>query len=186
MDIDYQKFERDALSLLEDYGFVEFPIDVFALAKKAFNVKFIKFSSLSQEDIEKLKNEYNISDGFTFIDYDSNERIIYYDDKVTYARQRFTIAHEIKHLFYNERISSEKCEKEADYFAKCLLASKCLIIKYNMKSENEIATNFELSLEASEYHLRGINNRRKRYGCLLETYEKEFLANNKVILKKIE
>lgn len=76
MDIDYQKFERDALSLLEDYGFVEFPIDVFVLAKKAFNAKFIKFSSLSQEDIEKLKNEYNISDGFTFIDYDSNERII--------------------------------------------------------------------------------------------------------------
>lgn len=51
-----------------------------------------------------------------------------------------------------------------------------------MKSENEIATNFELSLEASEYHLRGINNRRKRYRCLLESYEKSYSETKKIFL----
>lgn len=35
---EYTQLEKDAQALLIDYSFVEFPIDVFALVKQAYNV----------------------------------------------------------------------------------------------------------------------------------------------------
>lgn len=46
---EYTQLEKDAQTLLIDYGFVDFPIDIFALAKKAFKAEIVKYSSLSRK-----------------------------------------------------------------------------------------------------------------------------------------
>lgn len=184
--IEYDQLGKDALNLLIDYGFIKFPIDVFDLAIKAFGAKIIKYSSLEKEKLGKIKGYDETKDGFTVTEHLSDGTIrytIYYDDKSNPSRQRYTIGHEIKHLFYQEENPSKKDEEGAEYFSKVLIAPKCLIIKNNIKTVNEIENVFGLSYEASYHHLNGINNRRKRYGNELFDYEQNFINDMNSMLK---
>ncbi|MEW6624832.1 MAG: ImmA/IrrE family metallo-endopeptidase [Bacillota bacterium] len=64
---------------------------------------------------------------------DKNNKLIGINSTLTYGRQRFTVAHELCHLFYHENFESVVCakdldknkdplEKEADMFASYFLA----------------------------------------------------------------
>lgn len=184
---EYSQLEQDALCLLVDYGFIEFPIDVFKLAKQAFNVEFIKYSSLDKEVLEKVKGYEATKDGFTVFHKYSNgttKYSIYYQDSMNDYRQRYTIGHEIKHILYNEEEPSEKEETAAEYFSKVLIAPKCIVIKENLKTVEDIVNRFELSYEASHNHLKGINHRRYTFGDSLFEYEVDFINDIKEIKKK--
>lgn len=182
---EYTQLEKDALNLLIDYGFVNFPIDVFELAKKAFDAQLVKYSSLKKKKLVSIKGFDTTKDGFTIVEFmsDKSKRyIIYYDDKCNIYRQRYTIGHEIKHILYGEENTTKKEEDGAEYFSKVLIAPKCLIIKNKIRGVEEIVEKYELSYEAATYHLKGINNRRFSYGEALFDYEQDFLNDMKVIL----
>jgi len=183
---DYAQLEKDALNLLTDYGFVNFPIDVFELAKKAFNAKLVKYSSLNKKELIKIKGYDATKDGFTVVEHMSNNSkryIIYYDDYCNIYRQRYTIGHEIKHIYYDEEDTLKKEEDGAEYFSKVLIAPKCLIIINKMNEVEKIVEKFGLSYEASTNYLKGINNRRAAYGNFLFEFEREFLNDLKEIIK---
>ena len=184
---EYTQLEKDALTLLIDYGFVEFPIDPFKLAKVAYDVEFVKYSSIGKKILKKIREYDATEDGFTVTHHMSDGSIrysIYYDDSKNIYRQRYTIGHEIKHIFYGEEDTIKKDEDAAEYFSKVLLAPKCLIIINKIRTKEEIVEKFGLSHEAAQNHLRGINNRIASFGEELFDYEKEFLKDMKTILKK--
>lgn len=184
---EYDQIETDALSLIMDYSNeCCFPLDIIEFVKKAFSVEVIKYSSLSKKEYEKIKENKCCENGFTVFEKMSNETYrykIFYNDKHNIYKQRYTIAHELKHIFYNEKNPNEHDEEGAEYFAKVLLAPKCLIINKRINTVEEIIQYFGLSKEASENHIKGINNRINSYGYQLFDYEKEFIGTMDEIRK---
>ena len=182
---EYTQLEKDAQELLINYGFVEFPIDVFALARQAYKADIIKYSSLPRKQLTKIKEYEPLNDGFTVFHKMSDETkryTIYYNDKCNVYRQRYTIGHELKHIFYDEETSKSKDEDGAEYFSKVLLAPKCLVIKKKINTPEEMVEHFGLSLDASRNHLNGINNR-IRHLVMIYLLMKKILW---MILKKLK
>jgi len=68
------------------------------------------------------------SDGFT--GREGDKYIIYYNDDpaIPAARKRFTIAHELGHYVLKHKVDGDKEEREANCFARNLLAPRLLAI----------------------------------------------------------
>ena len=76
-----------------------------------------------------------------FYQYFQRNNIIYLDERLTKAEQRFVLAHELGHMFLHKRanaifmdtrtqFNTDKFEKEADTFAMELLVSDAEIIEH--------------------------------------------------------
>ena len=177
---DFEKMDRIALEFLNDYQLYSFPLDIFKIVTDILNAKIVYYSSLNNEQLEYIKNKDPLDKGYTVVEHLSNGNIryiIYINDSNCLARQRYTLAHEIKHILCGEEKYNKDEEKLADYFAKILLAPKCIIIENNYFSQEEITSFFGLSLEASRNHLIGINNRINSYGFSLFDFEREYMNN---------
>lgn len=136
-----------------------------------------------KEIIERFKLEDNVisNDAFSF------GRVIMYDDEKPITRQRFSIAHEIGHIFlhqpvgatlYNREISpnDNPIEAEANVFASRLLAPLCVLNGLNVSSAEEIAKICNISSIAAEIRYKRLCEIRERdnnfkrirgYGCFL-------------------
>lgn len=183
---EYNSLEKKAMSLLLDYGFIHFPIDIFLLGKIAFDVTFIKYSELEKEKREYILSQRELEDSFTIFEHWSDESItykIYYNDSKNYYRQRYSIGHELKHIIYEEENPTEEDEEGADYFAKSLIAPKCLIIRKELESSEEIVSEFELGPEPSTYLFNTIQKRLKKYGRELFKFEAEFIEELEFLIK---
>lgn len=107
---------------------------------------------------------------------DGKNKIIGVNSKSTYGRQRFTIAHELYHLFFHENFSSIVCfkdlemnkdvkEKEADIFASYFLAPYEALVYFikeqlgknkqelNIEDVVKIEQNFGISRQATLWRL---------------------------------
>lgn len=174
---DYRLIDKTAIELRIDYGFLEEKLDVFALAKK-LNIHLIPYSYLSDEQKSKIGIlEDFLKDGFTVMRCISGkwEFYTFYDDSVSKYRQRFTIAHEIKHVIFLEKEPNQKQEDLADHFARYLLAPSFLVMKYVHLSPFDVSDSFDISFEAAMYALNGANNRIDYGYSKLEDYEEEYL-----------
>lgn len=172
---------RWALDVLSDYGFFRFPLDVFALAKK-IGMKPIPYSALTLKQYMALYHKYDMDLGFTvsrlengYIVYDT-----YYNDvDIREPAQRFTIAHEIKHVVAGDFLKSEPTERDealADFFAKSLLAPQVIIIQEGLSSPEEYVERFRISLQSAKYCFSATENRKSAFGeTFLFDYEREFL-----------
>ena len=134
------------------------PIDIFAVAENKIKNLTIVFMDMGNE----------VSGASSRLDDDT---IIFINSKQTYARQRFTLAHEIYHLRFNEGLitclnkSNDKIEKKADQFASCLLLPHGALSYYeqinNIKkwTIDEIITAeqyFQISHHAFMWRLRNL------------------------------
>lgn len=158
---DYELMNETAINLRMDYGFLKEKMDVFELAKK-LNITLIPYSYLNSKQIKKVKEfDELLKDGFTIIRQvnGKNEFYTFFDDSVNTYRQRFTIAHEIKHVVFCEKEPTQKEEDLANYFARCLLAPSFLVMKYIGSSPFSIAYLFDISFEAAQYALEGALSR---------------------------
>lgn len=174
--IDFDKMEIEALDVRMRYSLYDDYLDIENMLKSIFNISLVPYSSLS--DIKKeyafLCSETGFS-GYSFDQYGYLDATIYYNDYLPYPVQRLTMAHEFKHILFEETEPSIKDEALADYFAKCLLAPKIIIIINNIDNVETIMKNFGVSYTCSYFHLQGINNRIKKYGKEPMGYEKDFL-----------
>ncbi len=177
----YDKMTRLALDVLSDYGFFRFPLDVFALAKK-IGMRLIPYSALTFEQYMTLYHEYDMKLGFTiscpekgYIIYDT-----YYNDvDLREPTQRFTIAHEIKHVVAGDLLKRDLTENDealADFFAKSLLAPQAIIVQEGLGSPEEYVKRFRISQQSAEYCYSATENRKSAFGeTFLFDYEREFL-----------
>lgn len=97
-----------------------------------------------------------------FYQYFQRNNIIYLDERLTEAEQRFVLAHELGHMFLHKRanaifmdtrtqFNTDKFEKEADTFAMELLVSDAEIIEHPYLTIGQLARMTGYSEELLKY-----------------------------------
>lgn len=113
---------------VREFNVTEYPVDLLQIARRA-GIKVIKNSDVS----ELSEGEYGEC---LFLD---NKWYIIYDDTRTLEQMRFTVGHELGHIFLKHKEEHDrfmkhiedlkikhslKIERQADMFAMCLLSRK--------------------------------------------------------------
>ncbi len=151
----YDEIEREVYYVLEECEITDYPIDVFEIAKR-LHINVIPYSSLSPKELMEAMEQS--LDGYS--GYDMNpetglhQDFIYYNDRVGYQRQRWTVLHEIGHIVLGHHdmdIPYNLAEAEANYFAKYCIAPYPLINITECANPWEISDTFDVSFEASCY-----------------------------------
>lgn len=149
----YDEIDRKVYQLLMDFNPTGFPFDVVLLAEW-MGFKIYSFSSLSEQKRDYLLSDEKTSTGLHICDRRMDKPVfwIFYNDDVEKGRWYYTIGHEIGHIVLGHGSNPTlEQEVEADYFAKQLMAPRCLVVAKNMKSPKEIHSHFCLSWEAANY-----------------------------------
>lgn len=145
-------------------------------------------SLIKNTDVNELKdNEVGISL------HDGDGWYIIYDDTVQKERIRFTIAHELGHIFlghplrigYHTRvIDSDKpdVEREADIFASRLLMPACVIWGLNLHTADEIKQTFGVSYTAAQIRAERMKVLYERNKFLTSNLEKQVFENFKAFI----
>ena len=138
MTSDYARAVREAyrMRLKYDTGTLEFdPFLPISVEKKLLTCKystFIKMYGATPETHPQL-----ISDDAFTVDINGGSVICYNDSpNVNPARRRFSIAHELGHFALHHHRGYEYEEREADCFARNLLAPRLYAVVCNIPFEN--------------------------------------------------
>lgn len=163
----YSKPIQESITVLKDAGITQFPVDLAQIQHAYSNLfvirsylSFMKNTGLSREECEALLQS---EDGATVID-SFGRYIIYFNDKNSRLRNRFTLAHEMGHIFLDHHFEYgtpvldggeldgslyKRLENEANCFARNLL---CPLVSVNdLFSKHDIKINCWYDDEAEEY-----------------------------------
>lgn len=131
--------------------------------------------------------------------FDGTQWYIVYDDSASLGRKRFTVAHEIGHIFlghplvagFHARTTGGKLpqtENEANIFASRFLAPACVLWGLNVHTAADISRICEISKEAAEIRAKRMVELYKRNMFLTSPLEqrvyqqfKEFIDKHKII-----
>jgi len=114
------EINAEAISLRRHFGEdIDSPIDIFSLLHNSEDLTIVFYPMSNRVSGMCIKDKHN--------------KIIGINSTSTYGRQRFTISHELYHLFFHDNFGSIVCskdleknkepqEKEADMFASYFLA----------------------------------------------------------------
>ncbi|MFK4463262.1 Zn-dependent peptidase ImmA (M78 family)/RNA polymerase subunit RPABC4/transcription elongation factor Spt4 [Bacillus safensis] len=164
----YKKAEKKAHDLLKMCGANELPIKVKRLAKNFANLKIKKYTWYAKKwglTIDEVCEIANSEEGCCWYIKSKKQYIILYNDTVENdGRKRWTIAHELGHfmlkhneitgkaIFSRSSLSSEEYEvfeKEANCFARNLLAPAPVLRELKPSSPHFISEICNISYEAS-------------------------------------
>lgn len=145
----YKNVRDSAWQCLIDFNVSSLPVDLLQIANMA-NINVLKNSRVR----ELSGNESGVAI------LDGNKWYLIYDDASTIGRRRFTIAHELGHIFlghemvngyHGRSIATDKPqnEREADMFAARLLAPACVLWGLGLSSADEIAAACNISNAAA-------------------------------------
>lgn len=178
--------ELAALQCLAYNKISEFSVSLTTIARN-LSVKIIKNS-----DANELQPDES---GISLLI--GTEYFIVYDDTQSKGRCRFTIAHELGHIFLGHLLTGIKetravvskrpiIEQEADLFASRLLSPTCVLWGLGLKTPAQISKFCGLSYTASKircYQMQPIYKRNEYTMCDLEREVygnfKEFIDKNK-------
>ncbi|KXP04263.1 MULTISPECIES: ImmA/IrrE family metallo-endopeptidase [Tsukamurella] len=107
----------------------------------------------------------NAADGANFWDWRSKQWIILLNRADSWRRQRFTLAHEYKHIIdhpnrerlYHGTLADRHAEQAGDYFAGCLLVPRRLLKRAwgnGIQRQDDLARAFNVSEQAIRVRLR--------------------------------
>ena len=168
----YSKYQgsRDLTwQILLDNNVTCLPVKVGDICK-AMNVHIFSYS----RGREYIKNfdvyaRPDVNDGFA---YQNN---IFFNERCTLQRQRFTVAHELGHILlhngggvYNREPadSDNPIEREANVFASRLLAHACVLWGLGVTNAGQIAELCNISMQSAKFRMERLNKLYER--------EKEF------------
>lgn len=172
----YDYVNKKACEFLEEFNIKSFPFDIFNIIKLN-NWGICLYSELMEEyscDRETVIRCLGSKDGFTQIDAD-NYTIAYNDDKFLGNRIRFTLMHEIGHIYlkhledfesttlFRGCMSKEEnivLENEANAFARNVLVPTSILTQLKNKSYNSISRQFEITIPAARTRLTFYNTDR--------------------------
>ncbi len=172
----YKSARNASWQVLIDYNINCLPVKVSYIAKRA-DIKILKNSKY------KILNKNQI--GLSFKQAD--KWYIVYDDSVSTERARFTIAHELGHIFlghelllsrntiYNKEKPAE--ETEADIFASRLLSPACVLWALDLHNADEISKICNISYEAASYRAKRMKILYERNKFLLSPLERQVYKN---------
>lgn len=174
---DYHKAEHLAYKILSNFPYPTIPINVFAIASFYKNLRiksYSWFAQLNRISISEVIDFAQSESGCCYYNVAQKTYLILYNDTITSTGHiRWTLGHEfghflLKHNEYskdaiisrNSMLNSqyETYEKEANCFARSLLAPPNLISALNLRDYNDIADVFNLSPTAALNILSFISN----------------------------
>ena len=146
----YKNIRDASWRCLVDYKIDRLPVNLTSISRTA-DIKILKNSTVE----ELSPNESGIS---LYID---GKWYIIYDDENLPARSRFTVAHELGHIFLGHKLKKgyhartfdtrrPQVEHEADSFAARLLAPACVLWGLNLHTPEEISAACGISLTAAK------------------------------------
>lgn len=162
----YKNVRNAAWQVLIDFGVCALPVTVSDIAAAA------GINIVNNSDVYILSDRQM---GITVSD--NGQWYIVYDDTQTVSRSRFTIAHELGHIFLGHEIINghwafdPTAEQAADMFALRLLAPACVLWGLGLHSPEEIAHTCNISIASA----------RIRAGRMSELYKR-----NKFLTHKLE
>ncbi len=181
----YKNARNAAWQCLIDYNITSLPVSVLDIAKSA-GIKVIKNSKASW----LLPNESGISIIL------GKQWYIVYNDSCSKQRCRFTVAHELGHIFLGHELEKRNrltktfkqslsyAEQEANIFASRLLAPACVIWALSLKTANEISSVCDISHTAAEFRAERMRTLYKRNRFLTAPLEREVYKNFKVFIQE--
>ncbi|MFW5437082.1 ImmA/IrrE family metallo-endopeptidase [Paenibacillus apiarius] len=172
----FNKAEKAAYQLLSDNGVKELPVKIKRLAKKYPHLKIKSYTWFGQKNgmtIEEVCRFAESNEGCCYYRKFDHQYLILYNDTVqNIGRIRWTIAHELGHfiLKHNEitnktilarsslaQTEYEAFEKEADCFARSLLAPLSVLSALKRLTVKDIIEWCSLSKEAAINTLKFFN-----------------------------
>lgn len=183
----YKNVRNAVWQLLLDYKIDRLPVSTSYICKTA-NIRL-----LCDTDANELKTgEYGVAI------CQNGQWYIIYDDTDTPQRIRFTIAHELGHIFlghamlhgYHTRrtnIVKPADETSADMFAARLLAPSCVLWGIGAQTAAEIAAVCNISITAARIRAERLDLLRQRNAFLIAPLERDvykqfddFIKNNRL------
>ena len=133
--MDFERLYEIILTIYTDCKITEFPIDCFDVVRN-FGYRIMKYSELTQK--KKTACMRLSSDSCIVGD------TLYYQDHNLPERTRFSMMHELGHVFLGTAI-----EEAADTFSSHILAPRIIIHKSGCRTADQIHAAFGLSYTAS-------------------------------------
>lgn len=150
----YDQIELQVIGLFSKVKVDRFPINCFDLCKQ-LGIRVIPYSELKETTVSAFGKE--IKDGLCIkreISSGVFEWTIYYNDLMPERRIRFTIMHELGHIWLDHTEHSELAEAEANFFAKYSLAPPPLIHQLHIEDYVDLAYKFGISLTCAYYAMQ--------------------------------
>lgn len=127
--------------------------------------------------------------------FDGSQWYIVYDDENTNQRCRFTIAHELGHIFLGHELTKgyhartfdttkPATEQEADAFASRLLAPACVLWALNLHTAEEISRLCDISYTAAQIRAERMELLYKRNMFLTSPLERTVYKNFEGFIKE--
>ena len=165
--MNYKNSRDAAWQLLKKHKVSSLPVNLSKICK-AEHIRLFTYQE-GAKLTQKLKLEGNLIGNDAF----SIGKIILYDNQNVVARQRFSIAHEMGHIFlhstreatvYNREPTpnDNPLESEANIFASRLLAPLCVLHYLNVQTPEEIAELCNISITAARIRFERLNEIRQR------------------------
>lgn len=179
--MNYKNSRDVAWQLLIKHKISSLPVNLSKICK-AEHIKLFTYQE-GAKLIQKLQLEEHVVGNDAF----SIGRVIFYNDENIIARQRFSIAHEMGHIFlhssreatvYNRdpAPNDNPIEAEANIFASRLLAPLCVLHHLNVQSAEDISELCNISMTAAQIRFKRLSEIRERdnafratkgHGCFL-------------------
>ncbi len=182
----YKNARNAAWQCLIDYNVKSLPVSVLSIAKSA-GIKVIKNSKARMNLLSPNESGISILIG--------KQWYIVYNDKSTRQRNRFTVAHELGHIFLGHELekrnqmtqtfikSETNAEQEANIFASRLLAPACVLWSLGLRNSDEIASVCDISHTAAKFRAERMVTLYKRNRFLIAPLERAVYNNFKTFLQ---
>lgn len=179
----YKDTRNAAWRCLIDYNVSELPVKPSLIARAA-GIKVIKNSNVHELALHES--------GASLLD--GEQWYIIYDDENTRQRCRFTVAHELGHIFlghelrkgYHARtfdLTKPAIEQEADVFASRLLAPACVIWGLGLHNTEDIAKLCDISISAARIRAERMKILYDRNKFLTSPLEQQVYKNFEEFIK---
>jgi Zn-dependent peptidase ImmA (M78 family) len=163
----FKNAELAALNLLTQLDVHSYPIKVKKIAKSFNNLKIRKYSWFATKRNIRFWDAckyFDSDDGCCWFFCPKNEYVIFYNDRKNKYRIRWTLAHELGHYILGHNITNAKTklmryslsdnqykiyEKEADCFARTLLAAPQIVSNFEISNHIDLSTICMISHEAA-------------------------------------
>lgn len=180
----YKFIKNTVNNLFIQLGINSYPINLINIFSKIKNCRVVSYSNHMKKynltETEVIQH-FGSAEGCTIYNFKKNRYLVFYNDLNIYykkpARRRWTLAHELGHIFLCHHIISNKTkifrntltddeyrwmEVEANRFASLLLANPAILHKLNIKNNIDIMNICKLSEEASIYRYKEYLKWKKR------------------------
>lgn len=155
---------QDNLSSIIDARDMKLPDSIFI-------VSFDEYAKLTGASVGDLSKDGVYNDGYTIIAGDN--KIVLYNsdyDVLCPQRLRFSLAHEIGHIFMKHKEDDAKSEDEANYFASQIVAHDAIVVSM-LKGDWErdldfIREQLGISWDTARIKLKNINRNKRSYSSI--------------------